>query len=104
MKQSEIKKWSICLLYLVLLVLLFYLDVYVIFKIYNYHKHALPIDLEKALKVMFLIMKSCCVILFVLLVGLLLLHRKLIYLRLQLKVMMIITFILELIFVFIHYF
>ncbi len=102
MKQSEIKKWSVCLLYVVILVLLFFLEVYIIFKTQNYNRHAVVINLEQIAKVVFLIFKSCIITLFFLLIGLLMLYKKMPSLRLQLKVMMIITFVLELIAIYLY--
>ncbi len=100
MEKLEIKKWSICLLYLVILVLLFHLEVYIVLKTQNYNRHAVVINLEQIGRIVNLILKSCIITLFILLIGLLMLHKKLPYLRLQLKVMIIITFILGLIFIF----
>lgn len=100
MKKSEIKKWSVCLLYVVILVLLFHLEMYIVLKTQNYNRHAVVINLEQIGRIVNLILKSCSITLFVLLIVLLMLHKKLLNLRLQLKVMIIITFILELVFVY----
>lgn len=100
MKKLEIKKWSVCLLYVVILVLLFHLEMYIVLKTQNYNRHAVVINLEQIGRIVNLILKSCSITLFVLLIVLLMLHKKLLNLRLQLKVMIIITFILELVFVY----
>lgn len=109
MKNPEIKKWSVCVLYLVLLVLGLFLEGYIIFntpiifKSQNSDQQGIfTIIGEMGIMITF-IYKSWIIILFVLLIGLLILHKKLPNLRLQLKVMMIVTFILELIAVYLYY-
>lgn len=91
--MNKIKKSSINILYFIILILLFFLNYWIVTKIQNYDRNSIIIDIVKTVKILLLIAESYSVILFVLLIGLLFLYKKTAFLRSNLKTMLIITFI-----------